>query len=186
MPKRSSIHLAWRAALFASIGLLCSTACALAQGIDGDKVIVPSAASQEKRRELTSGTAPEGPSLSVVLAYLGLMGGGAYFVIHRMRKGRVGGLRNRGRGGIELRGSHMLGNRQFLVVAEVEGKRMLLGVGPGFISHLSDLNSEPGPTCIDSAKDGRVNPPDNSGLAASFSHMLSRGISGEPSDSQRT
>src|SRR5690606_29634513 len=127
MPKRSSIHLAWRAALFASIGLLCSTACALAQGIDGDKVIVPSAASQEKRRELTSGTAPEGPSLSVVLAYLGLMGGGAYFVIHRMRKGRVGGLRNRGRGGIELRGSHMLGNRQFLVVAEVEGKRMLLG-----------------------------------------------------------
>lgn len=79
--------------------------------------------------------------MGVLLAYLGLMGGGVYFVINRMKRGRIGGLGNRNRGGIALRGSHMLGNRQFLVVAEVEGKRMLLGVGPGFISHLSDLTT---------------------------------------------
>jgi flagellar protein FliO/FliZ len=36
----------------------------------------------------------------------------------------------------------MLGNRQFLVVAEYEGRKMLLGVCPGRIELLSELGGK--------------------------------------------
>ena len=33
----------------------------------------------------------------------------------------------------------MLGNRQFLVVAEYSGREIMLGIGPGFVTHVCDL-----------------------------------------------
>ena len=40
---------------------------------------------------------------------------------------------------LEISETRMLGNRQFLVVAEYEGKRMLIGVCPGRIDYLCNL-----------------------------------------------
>ena len=51
----------------------------------------------------------------------------------------------RRRGGIVIEDTRALGNRQFLVVAGVDGRRFLLGVAPGSIRLLSDLDSAPGP-----------------------------------------
>jgi flagellar biogenesis protein FliO len=36
----------------------------------------------------------------------------------------------------------MLGNRQFLVLAECMNRKVLLGVGPGFITKLSEFSSD--------------------------------------------
>jgi flagellar protein FliO/FliZ len=40
---------------------------------------------------------------------------------------------------LHIREMKSLGGRQFLVVAEYEGRRMLLGVCPGRIEHLCEL-----------------------------------------------
>ena len=43
---------------------------------------------------------------------------------------------------IEIGATRSLGNRQFLVVAKIGGKELLLGVGPGFINKLETLKNE--------------------------------------------
>ena len=45
---------------------------------------------------------------------------------------------------LHLRETKMLGNRQFLVVAEYEGSKILLGVGPGRIEYLCPLDGAEG------------------------------------------
>jgi flagellar protein FliO/FliZ len=68
-----------------------------------------------------------------------LLGGGSYLV-----KNGAGFLRPKSKGARKLNvaETRMLGNRQFLVVAEYEGRRMLLGVCPGRIELLSELGSQ--------------------------------------------
>jgi Flagellar biosynthesis protein, FliO len=63
---------------------------------------------------------------------------GGYFLLKRGLPLRaVRGSESR----LHLRETKMLGNRQFLVVAEYEGSRILLGVGPGRIEYLCPLDS---------------------------------------------
>jgi len=62
---------------------------------------------------------------------------GGYFILKRglpLRAIRASESR------LHLRETKMLGNRQFLVVAEYEGSRILLGVGPGRIEYLCPLD----------------------------------------------
>lgn len=53
----------------------------------------------------------------------------------------IGGLqpRKKGERKLEISETRMLGNRQFLVVAQYEGKKMLIGVCPGRIDYLCNL-----------------------------------------------
>jgi flagellar protein FliO/FliZ len=68
---------------------------------------------------------------------VGLLAGGLYFT----RSG-FNGLLRRGKGERKLviSEARTLGNRQFLVVAEYENRKMLLGVCPGRIDYLSTLS----------------------------------------------
>ncbi|MDD5350863.1 MAG: flagellar biosynthetic protein FliO [Chthoniobacteraceae bacterium] len=67
---------------------------------------------------------------------LGILAAGLFF----MRNG-LGGLaqKNKGVRKLSINETRMLGNRQFLVVAEYEGKKMLIGVCPGRIDYLCKL-----------------------------------------------
>lgn len=80
-----------------------------------------------------------GPAWAFVLV-VGL-GAGGYWLWRR--RSPVSAVRRRG--GIVIEDTRALGNRQFLVVAGVDGRRFLLGVAPGSIRLLSDLDSAPGP-----------------------------------------
>ncbi len=44
-------------------------------------------------------------------------------------------------GGLKIKETKTLGNKQFLVVVEYESKKVLLGIGPGMMTHLCDLDS---------------------------------------------
>lgn len=56
---------------------------------------------------------------------------------------RVAGQGGAAPGSLKVEQSRPLGNRQFLVVASCDGRRLLLGVAPGQINLLCDLNEQP-------------------------------------------
>ncbi len=75
-----------------------------------------------------------------VLVYLflliALLAGGLYF----MRNGfAMFQPKNKGDRKLNIAETRMLGNRQFLVVAEYEDRKMLIGVCPGRIDYLCTL-----------------------------------------------
>lgn len=109
--------------------------------VDVDQVIQPSAAAREGAT--TSVAPPEGvaPTGMVFAVYAVLLLGGGVAVWRYLRRAGPR-LSSSAAGGIELCRTRSLGNRQYLVVAQVEGKRLLLGVGPGFISNLTELSPE--------------------------------------------
>jgi len=75
------------------------------------------------------------------LLLVGLLAGGLYF----FRNG-FGFLaqKNKVARKLEISETRMLGNRQFLVVAQYEGKKMLIGVCPGRIDYLCNLGGGEG------------------------------------------
>ena len=83
-------------------------------------------------------TAPEhdsSRSLILVVALL-LAAGGAWLMLQKRKAGPAGG---RGRK-LQIDETRPLGNRQYLVVADYDGKKFLLGVAPGRIQMLTPLN----------------------------------------------
>ncbi len=67
---------------------------------------------------------------------LGFLAGGTYL----LRNGfAIFQPKFKGERKLQISETRMLGNRQFLVVAEYEGRKMLLGVCPGRIDYLSTL-----------------------------------------------
>jgi flagellar protein FliO/FliZ len=79
-----------------------------------------------------------------IAAYLGgmiaLFAGGAWL----LRNGLPSMQRNRGERKLNITETRGLGARQFLIVAEYENRKMLLGVCPGRIDYLCTLSaSEP-------------------------------------------
>ncbi len=70
-----------------------------------------------------------------------LSGGAALFAYQLIRRGRIKLPMGSSESGLRLNETRMLGNKQFLVVVEYGGQKMLLGVGPGFIEHLCYLDS---------------------------------------------
>jgi flagellar protein FliO/FliZ len=67
---------------------------------------------------------------------LGLFAGGAYLLRNgfTLFQPKIKGARK-----LQISEMRMLGNRQFLVVAEYEDRKMLLGVCPGRIDYLTNL-----------------------------------------------
>ncbi len=73
-----------------------------------------------------------------VIAFLAFLGSGALLLNHFYKRKRFG-VKVNASGKIHLADTCALGNRQFLVVAEFEQERHLLGVSQNAISHLSQL-----------------------------------------------
>jgi flagellar biogenesis protein FliO len=75
-----------------------------------------------------------------ILGFLGILAVGA-FLFTRFYKGKkILSSIGKSRGKILISETHSLGNRQFLLVAEYENEKHLLGVSPGSIQHLTSLN----------------------------------------------
>lgn len=107
------------------------------------QVITPSAKAAEQA-ERASAQADSKPDLNLtaLIAVTAVILLGGYFFIRRM-KGNIGGrLSQTAKGAIEICRTRSIGGKQHLVVVQVEGKRMLLGVGPSFITKLTDLEPE--------------------------------------------
>ena len=101
------------------------------------QIIVPSARSAPSVPTPNSNT---GVQLAIYLCLLVvLLGVGSYFL-----KNGFNFIQPKAKAGRKLNvaETRMLGNRQFLVVAEYEGRKMLLGVCPGRIELLSDLGGK--------------------------------------------
>lgn len=73
-----------------------------------------------------------------VIAFLAFLGSGALMLNYFYKRKRFG-VKVNVSGKIHLADTCALGNRQFLVVAEFEKERHLLGVSQNAISHLSQL-----------------------------------------------
>ena len=73
-----------------------------------------------------------------VIAFLAFLGSGALLLNHFYKRKRLG-VKVNATGKIHLADTCALGNRQFLVVAEFEKERHLLGVSQNAINHLSQL-----------------------------------------------
>ena len=124
--------------------MLVAAPCALmAVDPNADEVITPSAQTAKAAAENASGKAAsglQGPAMLIVAAIIIL---GAYVFIRRMRNNLGGRLSQSAKGAIDIcRVRSLGGKQQFLAVVQVEGKRMLIGIGPGFMTKLSDLEPE--------------------------------------------
>jgi len=78
-----------------------------------------------------------GRSWSFVLGTLAVVTGGAWYWVKRRGAGPLGLAR--GERKIQIEETRSLGNRQYLVVAEYEGSKFLIGVTPGQIQLVSPL-----------------------------------------------
>jgi flagellar biogenesis protein FliO len=166
----------------ASLALAVSfvaTPCVQLRAIDpaANTVLAPSAQTAPAGKDSSSGNASSelrGPALLAVAAVILL---GAYVFIRRT-KNKLGRLSQSAQGAIEVCRTRSLGNKQFLVVVQVEGRRMLLGMGPTFITKLSDLEAEDftipferkGPDGKTAPADQPPEPPAN----PSFSNLITR------------
>jgi flagellar protein FliO/FliZ len=106
--------------------------------LDADRILYPS---DTRPGSSAPGERPSsgGSSVLVFVALVGLAAGGLWL----WRRRHPATLARRG-AGIVIEDTRALGNRQFLVVAGVDGRRFLLGVAPGSIRLLSPLDSASG------------------------------------------
>jgi len=104
-------------------------------------VIQPSAKAAQIGRDSADGKAPDGTTAPLILAVVAVVVLGVFFYV-RSSRNRLGKLSQNSQGAIEICRTRSLGGKQYLVVVQVEGRRMLLGVGPTFMTHLCDLESE--------------------------------------------
>lgn len=108
----------------------------------------PAAASDSRiiRPKVPAGNLPESgssrenlaPGIAVWFVYGVLLVAAAFLFWRQYRRGPAAlGLAS-GSGTIHLLETKNLGSKQFLVLAEVEERRLLIGIGPGFIRTLSE------------------------------------------------
>jgi len=133
-------------ARLAAIAALAALPFAYASAIDPnqtEQVLTPSAKAAAQAEKATASADAKrdisGPALVAIAAIIIL---GGYFFIRRARTGLGGRLAQTSKGAIEICRTRALGGKQYLVVVQVEGKRMLLGVGPSFITKLTELEAE--------------------------------------------
>ena len=87
-----------------------------------------------------------------VLGFLGILACLAYMLTKFLNKRDKFRSVTQGKNGITLCDTRSLGNRQFLVVAEYDQQKFLLGVSAGNIKLLSKLNSRVLPVGASSEK----------------------------------
>ena len=122
-----------RSSLLFAAFLLIAPVCALAD----DKVIYPRSVEPAGLpvEKPVSGASP----FLVVSALIAAGAGG--WLLWRQRRSPAGFTGGQGRK-LSVSESRSLGNRQYLVVADYEGKKFLLGVCPGRIDLLSPLGDD--------------------------------------------
>jgi flagellar protein FliO/FliZ len=94
-------------------------------------VIFPQGNSSEDSSSPLPADRRSGRSWGVLIAALLLGSAGAWFLIKRRPLGRLGAAK--GDRKIQIEETRSLGNRQYLVVADYEGSKFLIGVTPGQI-----------------------------------------------------
>lgn len=84
-------------------------------------------------------TAPEhdGTRSLILIVALLLAAGGAWLILQKRKAGPLGGHGRK----LQIDETRPLGNRQYLVVADYDGKKFLLGVTPGRIQMLAPLDA---------------------------------------------
>ena len=107
----------------------------------GGKMGAPNGVGTNGGGAVGMGGAPVVQILGYGVAILVLLGAGAVVL---WRGGSFGGLGGSVRGPrkLQIEETRMLGQRQYLLVAQYEGRRMLLGVCPGRIDYLCPLDWE--------------------------------------------
>ncbi|HYC72662.1 MAG TPA: flagellar biosynthetic protein FliO, partial [Opitutaceae bacterium] len=86
--------------------------------------------------EPARGSAPGGTS-ALLLVAAAAAGVGAWYLLRRRNQAVPGAERK-----LVIAETRSLGNRQYLVVADYEGRKLLLGVCPGRIDLLTKLEDE--------------------------------------------
>lgn len=116
---------------------------AIDKPLSNDTVITPSASAAKAGADASAGKAQggmTGPALLCVTAIIAL---GAYWMLRRAKNNLSGKLGQSAKGAIDIcRVRSLGGKQQYLAVVQVEGKRLLLGIGPGFMTKLADLEAE--------------------------------------------
>ena len=79
-----------------------------------------------------------------VLGYVIILGGVGIVVWFLVKRGVIRQPFAKGEGKLRIAETRMLGNRQFIMVVEYEDQKILLGVGPGKIDYLTNLQSSGG------------------------------------------
>jgi flagellar protein FliO/FliZ len=102
----------------------------------GGQIIYPKT-NPERTSDVSGEKKPDTDSLLIVFIALALAGAGAWILIQRRQSGP---LAARGQRKLQIDETRPLGNRQYLVVANYDGKKFLLGVTPGQIALLTPLD----------------------------------------------
>lgn len=78
-----------------------------------------------------------------IFIYLALLAAVGFVVLRFFKQGKfMSGIMKKS-GNLKVCETHVLGNKQFLVIVDYEGQKILLGVGPGMINKLCYLNGTP-------------------------------------------
>jgi len=107
--------------------------------LSGDTVIFPKVTAGQPQ-PTTAADAPGTSKSLVLMTALLLAAGGAWFLFQKRKTGPSAG---RGRK-LQIDETRPLGNRQYLIVADYDGQKFLLGVTPGQIQMLAPLNESKG------------------------------------------
>jgi flagellar biogenesis protein FliO len=75
-----------------------------------------------------------------ILGFLGILAVVAFVFTRFYRGKKILSSIAKSRSKIHISETHSLGNRQFLLVAEYENEKHLLGVSPGAIQHITSLS----------------------------------------------
>jgi flagellar protein FliO/FliZ len=115
-----------------------ATTATPALSAESDLIIYPKAAAGSSTSSAPNGQAAESSHAYVVMVAFLLAGAGAWVLIQR-RKGAP--IVARGSRKLNVEETRPLGNRQYLVVADYEGRKFLLGVTTGQIQLLANLDA---------------------------------------------
>jgi flagellar protein FliO/FliZ len=103
--------------------------------LSGETIIYPKTADQGRPVQ-TNNTSVS--SLLILVAALLFAAGGGWLLLQKRKAGPAGG---RGRK-LQIDETRPLGNRQYLIVADYDGKKFLIGVTPGRIQMLTPLEGK--------------------------------------------
>lgn len=123
-------------ALIAVAALATATVLCAADKAASDGVIYPRNAAAAESKEGAKTDTPGNTTL-LLLAVVAA-GAGAWFLWKQRQGGSLPGAERK----LSIAESRSLGNRQYLVVADYDGRKFLLGVCPGRIEMLTKLDDE--------------------------------------------
>lgn len=124
--------------IFAWVGAFAAGAVVAQEKPKDSDIIHPRNASAPAEAPATSQTKSGDANYLLIVLAAGAAAAGGWMLWRQRRT--PGGIAGREARKLTVAESRSLGNRQYLVVADYEGKKFLLGVCPGSISLLSPLD----------------------------------------------